>query len=299
MIDITNHTNDGRTFTEDRTKHIGASSISIIMGISPYTSPYSYWEIMTKRKPAPDLSGQFQVQKGLRLEAPIREEFERATGRKYKDGNFYTHPVHSFIGGRDDGFCYEDKSCLEIKCMGRDNHNNVAQGIIPEHYILQTQYEMGLNGALRCHFISGYEDMKTKELFINECTVERDQKVIDTLFNAAVNFWNNHVLADVPPEFTDADTNIIMDETFAQYAESYKLLKADIKKAEDQLEEIEEKLKSFCSDRPRNVGNGLSLSKVVRVGAIDYKAIPELKDVDLTKYRKKSTEYIKISEVKE
>ena len=41
-------------------------------------------------------------------------------------------------------------------------------------------------------------------------------------------------------------------------------------------------------------GNGIRLSKVEKKGFIDYDAIPELKEVDLEKYRKPSTTYWKI-----
>ena len=41
-------------------------------------------------------------------------------------------------------------------------------------------------------------------------------------------------------------------------------------------------------------GAGVTLTKVERKGGIDYSSIPELKDIDLEKYRKKSSEYIQI-----
>ena len=43
------------------------------------------------------------------------------------------------------------------------------------------------------------------------------------------------------------------------------------------------------------VGGGVKVSSVVRKGHVDYSSIPELAGVDLEKYRKSPTEFIKIT----
>ena len=53
------------------------------------------------------------------------------------------------------------------------------------------------------------------------------------------------------------------------------------------------------SDGVSSFGNGYTFEQIQREGSVDYKAIPELKGVDLNKYRKESINYWKLSFTKQ
>lgn len=59
------------------------------------------------------------------------------------------------------------------------------------------------------------------------------------------------------------------------------------------LEKSKEKLRAellLLADGMNCMGAGLSIQRVIRQGNVDYKAIPELKSVDLDLYRKEKIE---------
>jgi hypothetical protein len=73
------------------------------------------------------------------------------------------------------------------------------------------------------------------------------------------------------------------------------------KEAKERLDEAKE-LEAICRDGLIYLagddsckGFGVSVTKCLKVGNVDYKAIPELKGVDLEKYRKAPIEYWKVS----
>lgn len=64
---------------------------------------------------------------------------------------------------------------------------------------------------------------------------------------------------------------------------------------EEREERIKEQLVQLCNNQP-SVGAGIRLQKILKKGTVEYKKIPELKGVDLEKYRRDPTEYWKISD---
>lgn len=69
-----------------------------------------------------------------------------------------------------------------------------------------------------------------------------------------------------------------------------------VQKSLREYEKRESELRSQLirlADGMNSFGSGISVTKVVRMGNIDYKRIPY--DVDIEKYRNESTEYWKIS----
>lgn len=49
------------------------------------------------------------------------------------------------------------------------------------------------------------------------------------------------------------------------------------------------------SEHKESYGGGFKLEQIVRKGSVDYKAIPEIQDVDLDRYRKADSMYWKLS----
>jgi len=83
-------------------------------------------------------------------------------------------------------------------------------------------------------------------------------------------------------EITESDIFHVISSQHRQLLKE----RADIDKL---IKENETVLKNF-SDNPVK-GFGCTVSIITRIGAVDYKAIPELVGVDLDAYRKKSTTY--------
>jgi len=93
-----------------------------------------------------------------------------------------------------------------------------------------------------------------------------------------------------------------LDEKFEEkYDLSWKDCALQLREVSLQLESLENKKEILrnrliqMSQEKDSKGFGVFVTKVQRKGTIDYSSIPELKGVDLEKYRKCSSEYWKIS----
>ena len=74
----------------------------------------------------------------------------------------------------------------------------------------------------------------------------------------------------------------------ASKAEEYRSLNEQIKALEEKKEACRKELLSMCQDQSC-LGHGIRVMKTVMRGRVAYDDIPEIKLVDLDKYRKAST----------
>lgn len=278
---------------EARGRGIGGSDVGVVLGQSPYKTRYQLWLEKTKRVQAEDISGKFHVQRGVMNEPVARAKYEEMSGLKFEPKS-WTMPGKDYLRCNDDGWNEEYKAMMEIKCMGKRFHEEAAIGLIPPHYLQQLQYNMAIAGANIGYFIS----YRPEDGSMHVVTVHPDLEMQTELLEAAEYFWINHVLADVPPDTTDEDFQPCLDPDFEIASERYKKIKAEIKMLEEDLDMVETVLHSFLGQSSGIKQNGLTISRVVRKGSVQYDKIPELKDVNLEPYRKPSTTYIAIKGAK-
>lgn len=274
---------------EERAKGIGGSNVASVLGISPYVSPYQLWLEKTRRVQPEDISGKFHVLRGVQAEPIARALFEEQTGMRFEPKS-WVHPEKPWRRANDDGYNKDFGAVIEIKTMSKQKHADVANGIIPEYYLCQLQYNMSLANANIGYFISYSPEQKT----LYSVTVQPDLEYQQKIFEAVDSFWLNHVVADVPPELTDEDFVSCIDPDFEAASEEYKKLKTEMKLLQEKLDMVETVLHGFLGNNSGIKQNGLTISRVVRKGNIEYGRIEALKGIDLEPYRKPSTTYIKI-----
>jgi putative phage-type endonuclease len=277
-------------FLEARGRGIGGSDIGVVLGESPYKTRYALWLEKTKRVQAEDISGKYHVQRGISNEPVARAKYEEQTGLKFEPTS-WTVPGKDYLRCNDDGYNKEFGAMLEIKCMGKADHSAAALGIIPVHYHQQLQYNMGIAKANIGYFISYRPEDKSMHVV----TVYPDLDMQKFLMDAAEDFWLNHVVADVPPDVSEDDYAPCLDPDFEVASERYKKLKAEMELIKEELDVVETVLHGFLGSNSGIKQNGITISRVVRAGNVDYKKIPQLEGVDLEPYRKPSTTYIKIT----
>lgn len=207
--------NEGREFTvvrydkddRDRQWHdlrldgVGGSDVAGIMGLSSWASPISIWCEKTGRTEPTDLSGVEVVEWGTRLEPVVRERFKEAhpelrvihpdvtlvsVGRPWAHAN-----LDGLIRDPDRGW-----GVLEVKTAQRDKgwYDEDGNETIPLHYQAQVIHYMTVTGydyAMFAVLIRG--SRYVERVFVPDD--EDRQRVID----AVDEFWNDYVLADVPP----------------------------------------------------------------------------------------------------
>jgi len=257
-------------------RRIGSSDAPIIMGVSPYQTPYQLWENKTLGK---EVKSTWSMERGKQLEESARQCFEKKMGVFVRPACFDSK-THSFMTASVDGIDLDQKVLVEIKCLGKENHALAKKGKVPEHYMPQLQHQLevlGLNGMYYFSF-DGQDGVIVE--------VARDDKYVSELVKKEGNFWEclNSMTA---PELTTRDY-ADLDPAAEILVKEWLTLSEAIKSHEKEEKRLREELLKLSEDR--NVkGFGLMITKSICKGAVDYDSIPELMGVDREKYRKAPT----------
>jgi predicted phage-related endonuclease len=178
-------------------------------------------------------------------------------------------------------------SLLEIKCGGSKLHDMAAKGEIPQYYKDQMQHQLLVTGADRCFYYS-YDG--TDGICIE---VFPDPEFKHKFIPKAREFWRCVAFSE-PPELQDSDYKDMSTEpAWRESAMEYRKINEQIKNLEKVKENYRKELLKLCGDQ-NCLGEGVKVMKVPMRGRVDYDAIPEIKDLDLDKYRKCSTTMWKI-----
>jgi len=189
-----------------RTKGIGASEISAIIGADIYGStPYSTWLVKTKR--AKGFEGNSFTIHGQETEGKARARYELVTMEDMPPA-CATHPTYNVCISSLDGISADGKLILELKCpISSGTIDSAVAGKVPDHYWPQVQYQLAVTGAEKCHFFVYHEQTGTHALV----EVLPDVKYQGFLIAQALEFWEKYILTDTPPPLTDKDVKEIVD----------------------------------------------------------------------------------------
>lgn len=195
--------NDVRT---DRHLYIGGSDIGAVMGVSPFKTPFQLWCEKTQKIPMADLSKKDNVRMGEVLEEFIAQEFSYRTNLQVRRApKAYTHQDYEFLKAHVDRLITGTDEGLECKNTSEYNSGAWKDADIPESYILQCQWCMGLSNRKAWYIavLIGGNKFQYKK-------IEFDAELFGLLVEKACEFWDM-VQSNTPPELTASD-----DETLAQ-----------------------------------------------------------------------------------
>lgn len=283
---------DKTAFHIARSKGIGGSEIGVILGLSPYRTPYQLFLEKTGKVQPPDLSALPHIVRGVQGEKVCRMHVERdlATSFKPKMWQIEGTPLR----GSDDGFSLDRNEILEIKCSSKTAHEATRdEKIIPEHYRVQCQWNLMVSGAKLCRFIS----YRPEENERAEIMVYPDPKEWEVLKKAATEFWAL-VQSDTPPPLSDRDYKFVRDLGFKDLSMQYINLKAMAEQLSSQIAEIEAKLKAFDPDARALKNDYVRITRSTRQGVVDYKTAFKEHKIDTEKYRGKPSQVCTISVLK-
>ena len=238
-----------------RQSGIGGSDIAAILGVSPYATAYDVYQ--SKTQPLSDEDMNEFAYWGTVLEDTVAREFSKRSGLKIQNVNYLMrHPTHRFaianidraVVNRDvsgnvrfkDGKLTTDQ-IVEIKTASEyvgKNWGNEDSDEVPDQYQCQAQWYMGVTGVDVCHMAVLIGGNKYRQY-----RIERNQDLIDVLFETAHDFWHNHVLAGIEPDATtlqnakdkyprhnpDTTLDVEPDSEVAKVFEHYESLKAQEK----------------------------------------------------------------------
>lgn len=189
----------------DRKSYLGGSDISAIVGADPYASPLTVYE--RKLGLAPKDEPTSAMLRGIFFEDGVAKWYARREDKYLgSEGVTPPHPFFPFLRGNYDRLVLEGKSnsqpvaVLECKTANmRQAHKwgdpDDLQKKVPVNYYLQATYYAGLLGLSR-FVIAAYLAWKDDLAVYG---FDLDQSTFDALVEAGARFWNDHVLAGVPP----------------------------------------------------------------------------------------------------
>lgn len=266
-----------------RRNYIGASDAPIIMGVSPWRTPYQLWqEKLGLGGEQPETRA---MTYGKDMEEVARRKYEEYTGNLLstdENDTLVYHPQKPFMMASLDGITFNKDMAVEIKNVCFEDHSMAKSGKIPEKYYPQVQHQLACLGFNMLHYFSYREgDFALVE-------VERDQSYIDSLYQSEGAFWDL-VLNLEAPALTDKDYVVMEDQEWDHLAKEWANISERISILEKQEKEYRAALIAKAGGQNAK-GSGICLTKILRKGTVDYKRVPELIGVDLEKYRKDPSE---------
>jgi len=291
----------GESWLAWRNKGIGSSDAPIILGVSPWSTPFQLWEEKTGRKKR-DFSN-WATERGNKLEPTIRTRYELENDMECQAATV-EHKDCTYLRASMDGYNVLKKIGAEFKAPGKDDHELARSGKVPEKYYPQIQHQFIVSGAERIDYVSYsldrefYTSGQYEKGEMLTVQVYPDKEFIKNYLKKAKEFWEC-VTSDAPPGVTNKD--VIKMELSAELED----LSNDWLVADDTLNHWKKELARLKSEIIEKIKHhksavtfyGLKAQKITKKGAINYSKVPQLEGVDLEDYRKKASSYYKISKV--
>ena len=261
-----------------RLEGIGASDAPVIMGEGIFKTPKQLWSIKTRR--ATESVAGWPARRGRELERAARRAYERKFEIQMEP-LCLVHERLDWMRASLDGLSFDGSIVLEIKCpLNLRDRNAAAQGRVPSHYYSQLQHQLEVSGAEEAHYWSfdGRVGCLVK--------IRPDRDHMKRLVDAEGEFWRR-VEKNHWPELDDGDLDLTANPQWRSLAVQYRKVRTQFEKLGSEERRLRALLDRLATSR-RTFGCGVEVLKSFRRGAVDYAPVPELRGVDLERYRKAS-----------
>ena len=255
-----------------RTTKITSTDSSVIMGASHWKTKIQLYHEKLSDNVVNFVSE--RMKRGTDLEPIARELFTIQNGIEM----FPRVVVKDWAMASLDGMSECGKYIVEIKCPGEKDHSMALEGRIPEHYYPQLQHQLYVT-SLQSIFYYSFDGTDGVTI-----VVKRNDEYIEKMIEEENKFYQC-IVNKTPPEPAENDYIERDDELWNQCALQWKYITDQIKSLEKDEDHLRKQL-IFLSADSNTRGKGISLCKIKRKGHIAYDKIPELKGIDLDKYRK-------------
>lgn len=202
---------------EKRKSGIGSSEIAAVCGLNKWRGPIDVY--MSKLGLIEDQEDNDNLWFGRELEPVLIKRYEQETGRKVTIPDSDTlpcqHPGYPWFMFSPDGTIYIDnpigyKGCsklegiVECKTTGYshlDEWGEPGTDEIPQEYLIQCQWLMEGSGAKWADVPVLFMGQR-REFRIYR--VMRDDELIASLIEKGREFWENHIIPQIPPPVNDS-----------------------------------------------------------------------------------------------
>ena len=269
---------------EHRRTHRNASETPVVLGVSPWQTPYQLWQQKLGRTTAEVTASMLH---GTQLEPAARAAYERLTG-------LVMQPLVMVDGEYSaslDGLTLAGERIVEIKCpvKGRDSTlwKTIAAGRLPEYYEWQVQHQLMVSKAdiADVFVFDGAEGVVFP--------LAPDPNSWPRIHEAWDGFTRCIASGEAPP-LMDRDTRLRDDPEWLEAAAAYLQLKTAYDELSAKFDAAKGRLIAQAS-HAKEQGGGVSVTKLWKRGNIDYKKVPELNGVDLECYRGNGREEVRVT----
>ena len=171
---------------EERREYIGGSDIAAVMGMNRWKTSLTLWLEKIGEIDLNDNSNNEAKELGRELEDFVAKKFSKKTGLKVrKRQEKYTHKKYPFLVAHVDRIIVGTDELLECKTCSSYKKDEWGGEEIPQEYILQVIWYLGITGRKRGHIavLIGGQSFKTR-------VVEFDAELFEIMVNMAVEFWD-------------------------------------------------------------------------------------------------------------
>lgn len=265
---------DRTQFLAERMEGLGGSDMGAVLHLSRFTTPMDIWLEKTGRKQPSESN--LAMRFGSMAEKFVADEYTAATGRRVEG---YTRMLRlgegiPLVGHVDRLVIPDGAGAASIRKTGEIRTDRLLEcktahplalssgewgesgtDLVPPAYLVQCATYLALTGCavadLACLF--GNQELRVY-------TIARDLDLEASLIEQATDWWNRHVVADVPPEPSTPDEcrwlwpshragkSLIVDVQVAKDIESLATCKAEIKQIEATASEIETRVLAAFRD---------------------------------------------------
>jgi putative phage-type endonuclease len=287
---------------KERQNYIGGSDAAAICGLSKWKTAYEVW--LEKTGQGVEKEETLPMKVGMLMESVVADLWSQQYNKKLKKSNKTLFSKnYPFIGANLDRMIVGEKAFLEVKTAGERFSKEWEEGKVPMAYLVQCLhylYVTGYEKAYLCVLI-GNRELKSYEIFYKDY-----QKQINQIIEKEVDFWKEYVITKTPSPVSADDSEAIFqqflpeikeptreldlsgDDEAQNLLENLESYKQDKKKIEEQISEIENKIKLKLGEyQVAKTSRYLIEWRVQERASIDKEKL--IADgIDVSKYEKKS-----------
>jgi len=299
---------------KERQNYIGGSDAAAIIGLSKWKTPYEVWLEKTGQGIPKEETLPMKV--GAMMESVVANLWSKQYGKKLKKSNKTLFSKdYPFIGGNLDRLIVGEKSFLEVKTTGERFSKEWEESKVPLDYLVQCLHYLYVTQFPKAYLcvLIGNSELKSYEIYYKNY-----EKQINQIIQKEVDFWQKYVLTKTPPPVSADDSEAIFQQFLPQIKEPTQELdlsgddevqllienlesyKQDKKKLEEQISEIENKIKIKLGEYQIAKTSRYIIEWKLQERSIIDKEKLIADGIDISKYEKKSiTRVFKFKNIKE
>lgn len=285
---------------EQRKSRITGSRCGAILGLSPWQKPADVLRAMVREYHGAEteFTGNPATDHGNNNEQRALLAFMRESGLDVEQCGFFAYG--ELMGASPDGLT-DDGGVLELKVPFGLRNEQAAQFkplADQPHYFAQVQMEIlaaGRSHAYFAQYVAPKGDPLSHDYVPEQMKIERvevDPEWLDKHLPAISAFYALYVEELNNPEHLEPLRVVIDTPESGTIITEIDELRARQKADDEREKELLKELAVLCGGKNALI-HGRKMTMVERKGNVDYGKVPQLKGVDLEKYRKKSSSFWK------